>query len=143
AAKHATDRFVLLQPFRRDALAAVLNAAGSATVASSAFARHDDSFYSVEYEGGEAPEGLPEDLPATPARDWASGTAQGLDELMRGDPLAEPAPDPAKVTLPADASVQLPGVQTRRSAARADQSLERLGRAGTEGSPSAAPPPKV
>ena len=142
AAKHATDRFVLLRPYRSDAIAAVLNAAGPGTVSASDFATQDDSFYTLDFESdgaSEASGSLPAELPATrtaPALEAASG----LDEMIRGDPLAGPVPDPAKVRLPTDASIDTAGGGgTLRSAVRREQTLDRMRRAGApdEGDPQA------
>ena len=130
AAKHATDRFVLLRPFRQDALAAVLNAAGSATVAASEFVQQDDSFYTTEYETGA---GLPDLHVDTDARvpDRSPQAAPGLDELIRGDPVAGPLPNPAAAPpIPLDVAIAAGGTVTERSAARRDQTLDRMRRAG-------------
>lgn len=135
AAKHATDRFVLLRPYRKDAVAAVLNAAGSATVSSGGFATHgDSSFYDIGLDSSDAQETGLEDLavPDTRAPDRMPGAAQGLDEVIRGDPLA-PAPDPGPRRIPADASIAATGPATARSAARRDQTLDRMRRSGDPG----------
>ena len=131
AAKHATDRFVLLRPYRKDAVAAVLNAAGSATVSTSPFASQaDSSFYDIDLDGSEGGSaGLDLDVPDTRVPHRSPDAAQGLDEMIRGDPLA-PAPDPAMRRIPADATVAPPGQETARSAARRDQTLDRMRRAG-------------
>lgn len=136
AAKHATDRFVLLRPFRNDALAAVLNAAGLPTVVGSEFVQQDHSFYTTDFETGE---GMPDLHVDTDARrpDRSPEAAPGLDELIRGDPVAGPAPDPAAVRIPADATVAPGGPLTERSAARRDQTLDRMRRAGHEDAPAA------
>jgi len=134
AAKHATDRFVLLRPYRKDAVAAVLNAAGSATVNSGGFATQaDSSFYDIGLDSDAqdaAPEpGFDVPTPDTRAPDTAPGAARGLDEMIKGDPLA-PAPDPAPRRLPPDLSVAPPGPGTARSAARRDQTQDRMRRSG-------------
>lgn len=131
AAKHATDRFVLLRPFRKDALAAVLNAAGSATVASNSFADHSDSsFYDIALDPVDpAPPVLDVHIPDTRTPDRAPGSALGLDEMIRGDPLA-PAPSP-RPPKPLDAELAPPGQETARSNARRDQGLDRMRRAGS------------
>lgn len=88
----------LRRPFRSQALIEVLEAAATATVTGSELAYQNDEGYFDEIERfhpASSMDGAATPPEATPADQTRGKDAPiGLDEMIRGDPLVEPEPDP-------------------------------------------------
>lgn len=142
-----TEGLLLRRPLKLANVVDVLNRAATPTVAMSAVASQGDDFYfrSVEeYVGKDDASTRPGTPVVDPWRDRRPGAAVGIDEMIKGDPLIEPPPEPPK-GLPADVTYEATGPRTGRSESRVEQVREPAiarvhANAREEPPPVAAPP---
>jgi hypothetical protein len=119
------DGLVLRRPLKLANVVDVLNRAGTPTVAIAQVASQGDDFYFravEEFVAKDEPAPRPTGKPVVdPWQGRRPGAAVGFDEMLKGDPLAEPDPEPPKKLLPDGVTYEATGSRSERSQRRTEQ----------------------
>jgi hypothetical protein len=119
------DGLVLRRPLKLANVVEVLNRGGTPTVAVAQVASQGDDFYFravEEFVAKDEPAPRPTGKPVVdPWQGRRPGAAVGFDEMLKGDPLAEPDPEPPKKLLPDGVTYESTGSRSERSQRRTEQ----------------------
>jgi hypothetical protein len=138
------DGLVLWRPFKLANVVDVLNLAALPTVDATQVSHQTESFYVDELDDdteSHVPESsVQRGIRVTPRARPA--VAPGLDELIKGDPLAEPEPEPKVRLIGADTRIEATQRGARINARADDQAFAQLGRHAPRDATNALPPVK-
>ena len=122
------DGLVLQRPLKLANVVDVLNRAGTPTVAVAQVASQGDDFYFravEEFVSKDEPAPRPTGKPVVdPWQGRRPGAAVGFDEMLKGDPLAEPEEESPKKLLPDGVTYESTGARSERSQRRTEQQPE-------------------
>lgn len=119
------DGLVLRRPLKLANVVEVLNRAGTPTVSVAEVASQGDDFYFravEEFVAKDEPAPRPTGKPVVdPWQGRRPGAAVGFDEMLKGDPLAEPESEAPKKLLPDGVTYEATGARSVRSQRRTEQ----------------------